>query len=264
MLLPTADQTLTPTNRRTAPRLAAILSAWRDKSASHPLLWNDRTDLLLIRSLISGEGLAEALGAFAEAVADTGAHLTECCAHLGALTDVLRAQRDVGASLELHWDLVPRLVEPFSGNPQGWGFDPLTGCVSGPFLSAALGEYYRRAKGSSLIEPGDWSMIAVKLSRAEDLATAVITEFTACHVITNAVRDVDLFAHVQPGVFALVGPTSQVARQSRDVREALLFAGVGGDVSTFVLPATLTEARHLVIALSRRDHRPQSLEEGSP
>jgi hypothetical protein len=109
------------------PDPPSILDAWRAATPSLPLIWNDGLDLALIRAFLSGEDPSAALSAFAKSVSDAGGQLPECCAHLAALQTVLYQS----AGVTLDWNLVPAVVESCNCELERWGFDPLTGCVSG-------------------------------------------------------------------------------------------------------------------------------------
>jgi hypothetical protein len=228
--------------------LSDILTMWRQVSPGLPLLWNDSVDRRLIRSLLSGDDQSAALEAFAKSVADTGGHLTECCDHLCALVSVLDNLKPNRAHATPSWNLVPTLVECFYVDPQLWGFDPVTGCVSGSFLSVAMNEYYRRARSDA--RPERWSLVAVKLHRTKDLASAVIAEITTGLVLARAVPDVEVIAHVRPGAFAILSVTDDVGRDALSVREALNTAHVAGEVAVHQLPPTLRQCRELVTSLS--------------
>lgn len=173
-------------------------------------------------------------------MADSGGQLSECCAHLAALQRVL----DQSAGVSMDWNLVPTLVESFTCEPERWGFDPLTGCVSGSFLSVALREYYRRASVES--GPGAWSLIVVKLPRSLDLVSAVMAEYSAGNVLVGAIPDAEIVAHIRPGVFAILTTTELIPQHFRRINEAMTAAEVASHITVQSLPPKLRQCRELV------------------
>jgi hypothetical protein len=194
--------------------------------------------------MLSGEGLVEALGAYAEHQSQSGAVLGESCADLSALISVLARTHGDAVARRLDWSLVAVVADVFYGDPLLWGIDAMTGCVSGPYLYAALHELYRRA-GVQAVSTSDLRLVVVDLHHPGDLGAAISWEMATADVLFAADPSAEIIAHVIPGTFALV-PRRAASEVAAKVRQALGAAAISSDVTVHALPASLASAWALV------------------
>ncbi|MBO0694430.1 MAG: hypothetical protein J2P58_16105 [Acidimicrobiaceae bacterium] len=220
----------------TAAAITSVLAGWRQGSDAPAALWSDHADRNLIRALLEeSDDLTVAVHRFAEALADAGGTLAECCAHLAALERIV--QFPVSA-----WELAPLVAEVFYGALHEQGVDPLTGLMTGPSLHAVLRA--RQQRLDNLGSPPDgWELLAVVTDRPKDSADALEAEMGTAEVLVATLEQAEAIGHVGVGRFVAIVETDHADARCERLAAALAVRGITASVRREALAATDETAR---------------------
>ena len=219
-----------------------MLAAWRDRSALPSALWSDEADRNLIRALLEeGDDLTAAVHRFADALADAGGTLAECCAHLAAL------ERIVGFPVSV-WEMAPLVADVFYGAPYERGVDPLTGLMTGPSLHAVLQARQQRAR-SDRNSLHVWELLAVVTERRKDSAEALDAEIGTAEVLVDTLDQAEAIGHLGPGRFVAIVEADHADARCPELETALAMRGISASLRRATLARTFEAAQSQVDGL---------------
>ena len=220
----------------TAAGVTSVLAAWRDSSSVPAALWSDDADRNLVRALLdASDDLAAAVQRFAEALADAGGTLAECCAHLAAL------ERIAGFPVS-SWELAPLVADVFYGAPREQGVDPLTGLMTGPSLHAVL-QTRQQQVGGDLSPLDGWELLAVVTERPKDSAVALEGEVGTAEVLVGTLDQAEAIGHVGPGRFVAIVDTDHADARCEELEAALAMRGITANLRREPLARTAEAAQ---------------------
>lgn len=219
----------------TAATLRSTLADWRARSAVPAALWSDDADRNLVRALLEeSDDLTAAVHRFAEALADAGGTLAECCAHLAALEGI------VGFPVSV-WELAPLVADIFYGAERERGVDPLTGLMNGPSLHAVLQVQHRVRGGEKPLD--GWELVAVVTERGEDSADVLEAEMGTAEVLVTTLDRAEAIGHVGSGRFVAILEAEQADARCDELEAALAVRGIMASVHRETLARTAEAAQ---------------------
>jgi hypothetical protein len=219
-----------------------VLAAWRDRSGLPSALWSDEADRNLVRALLEeGDDLTAAVHRFADALADAGGTLAECCAHLAALERIVEFPLSV-------WEMAPLVADVFYGAPYERGVDPLTGLMTGPSLHAVLQARQQRA-GSDRSSLHAWELLAVVTERRKDSAEALDAEIGTAEVLVDTLDQAEAIGHLGPGRFVAIVEAGHADARCPELETALAMRGISASLRRATLARTPEAAQSQVDGL---------------
>lgn len=219
----------------TAAGVSATLADWRARSTLPAALWSDPSDRNLVRALVEeSDDLTGAVQRFAEALADAGGTLAECCAHLAALEEIVSFPGSA-------WELAPLVADVFYGAPREQGVDPLTGLMTGPSLHAVLQARQQRAasaQGNEALE-----LLAVVTERGMDSADVLDAELGTAEVLVTTLDKAEAIGHLGAGRFVAIVESDHADARCGALEAALATRGISASLRREALAATLEAAQ---------------------
>lgn len=219
----------------TAAGVSSVLADWRGRSGVPAALWSDDADRNLVRALLDGsDDLPAAVKRFAEALADAGGTLAECCAHLATL------EQTVGFPVSA-WELAPLVADVFYGAPHEQGVDPLTGLMTGPSLHAVL---QARQQGVGSARPIEsWELLAVVTERGKESAEVVEADMETAEVLVATLDRAEAIGHLGAGRFIALVETDYADARCEELEAALAVRGITASLRREALAATAEEVQ---------------------